>query len=76
MKEIPRHKSELEQIARRHGISTEDILIVGGGVLAVKGIRENNDLDFSLSDSEFRNKFYRKKKHDKYYAVTENIIIV
>lgn len=39
---------ELEYVIHKYGLSKSEICIIGSSVLALYGIRENNDLDFAL----------------------------
>ena len=44
----PSHIIELYSFLEKYGIKKNDIIIVGSAAMAVKGIRDNRDLDFAL----------------------------
>jgi len=67
------HLEELNTILEKYGISKDEIFIVGGGVLAIKGIRPNVDIDFSLINSQTLNKIRPKKFEGKYVQISKNV---
>lgn len=69
----PRHKDELKALLSAEQIRLDTVYIVGGGILAVKDVRTNNDIDFFTSDQEIRNRFYKDKTHEKYSELTPNV---
>lgn len=50
-----RHEEELYRVLDEHGISHNDVCIVGSSVITYAGFRENNDLDITLRPASVSN---------------------
>lgn len=68
-----RHLKELNHLLEKYNLSKNDVFVVGGGVLAVKGIRVNNDLDFSFVNIKNIESGPFLKRGKKYIKVSKNI---
>lgn len=53
------HIEKIERVLNDYNISRDDICIVGSSVLAIYGIRQNNDLDFAIHP-QVRDKVIKK----------------
>ena len=51
-----RHLESLESILNRAGVGKSDIILYGSSIMALCGIRQNNDLEF-IPHPEQRHKF-------------------
>lgn len=74
-----RYIDELERNLYKYGIEKEDVCLVNSAILAVRGIRENADLEFALRPSAREclinrgEEFYYYNQYSKVIKFSENI---